>query len=357
MKPAVTIRDLAARLGVSHSTVSRALGDHPAISGCTRNDVRALAATMGYVPNASARLMRGGRSTLVGLLIPDIQNDFYAHLAKALTDSLAPQGCQLLLSVTEDDPERELRDVHALRAARASCVVLVPSATPHAATLRLLRDMPVVQLGRTVSGIASGAVLMDDLAGTRAAALHLIGLGHTRIGFVGGQRDLSSHGDRYRGFVAALDSAGLAADPTLVRFGAPRPGVGHEAVQALMKGDARPTALILGSSELTLGALEALAELGLRWPDDVSLVGYGDPTWFALMERGLTTVRLPTAAVGAATAARVAVLAASVRPRRGSSSRAVERFDTTLVVRASTAPPSAPRSHGSMQPARQMRGA
>lgn len=338
MSSAVTIRDLAARLGVSHSTISRALGNHPAISEHTRQQVRALADTMGYVPNASARLIRGARSTLVGLLIPDIQNDFYAQVAKSLTDSLDVQGRQLLLSVTEDDPERELRDVHALRAARASCVVIVPSEAPRAPTRKLLREMFVVQLGRIVAGITSGAILMDDVNGTQSAAEHLVRLGHRRIGFIGGDCGFSSHSDRLRGFRRALVSAGIPIDPTLIRLGAPRPVAGREFVRALMQGSRRPTALVLGSSELTVGALEALADLHLRWPDDLSLVGYGDPAWFGLMERGLTTVRLPARAVGDATAARVAGLGAGLGERADASFRAVERFATTLVVRASTGP-------------------
>ncbi|MCC6194798.1 MAG: LacI family DNA-binding transcriptional regulator [Burkholderiales bacterium] len=335
MTPSVTIRDLAARLGISHSTVSRALGDHPAISERTREAVRSTAEAMGYVPNAPARAMRAARSTLVGLLIPDIQNEFYAQVARVLTDSLAASGHQLALSVTEDDPQRELRDVTAFRAARVACVVIVPSAAPRAATLRLLDAMATVQLGRTSPGIDASAVLMDDAAGTRLATEHLIGLGHRRIGFIGGSRSLSSHRDRWRGFAAALASAGLAGDRALVHLGTPRPAVGRAAIEDLQRGRKRATALVLGSSELTLGALEGLAARGLQWPDELSIVGYGDPTWFGLIGPGITTIRLPTAAVANATAALVGRMNGGSMAGRAPR-RVVERFTPTLVVRGST---------------------
>jgi LacI family transcriptional regulator len=257
-----------------------------------------------------------------------------------LTDSLAARGQQVVLSVTEDDPERELRDVTALRIARASCVVIVPSAAPRPATLRRLGEMTTIQLGRTLPGLATGAVLMDDEAGTRAAAGHLIALGHRRIAFIGGNADFSSHRDRLRGFEGALADAGLAPDESLVHLGAPRPRVGRDGVARLLRSRLPPSAVVLGSSELTLGALEALRESGVRWPEDLSVVGYGDPAWFALVDRGITTLRLPTAEVAEATAAQVSRAGASPAPHSTASRSAVERFTPTLVVRGSTGPSS-----------------
>jgi AcrR family transcriptional regulator len=110
----VTIRDVAKALNISHTTVSRALADSPKISDETKSRVRAVVAQMGYVPSASARMMRGRRSSLVGLIIPDVQNDFYATVAKIVADSLASHSMQLLLSVTDDNPERELRELRAI---------------------------------------------------------------------------------------------------------------------------------------------------------------------------------------------------------------------------------------------------
>ena len=325
----ITIRDIARRLGISHTTVSRALGEHRHIHVDTRALVRATAMKMGYVPNAAARAMRSASSTLVGLVIPDVQNDFYARVARTVGGRLAAAGYQLVLCVTEDDPTRELRDLRALRVARAAGVIVTPSTTPEAATLALLRSMNVVQLLRTQARLRAGAVLIDDSAGTQAATVHLLAAGLRHIAYVGGTPTLSTGRDRLAGFEAALARHGVRAAE--VALGAPRPEFARQAVARMMGGAYRPTALVMGSSELTLGALQGLRSAGLRWPHDISIVGYGDPAWFELAEGGITTVGLPVDEVALAAAEQV--LAGSAEPRP----RAVTRcFAPKLLLRAST---------------------
>src|ERR1700730_12894095 len=127
----VTILDIAKCLDISHTTVSRAIAGHEHISEETKRRVKQAVRQMGYVPNASARTMRGQRSSVIGLIIPDVQNDFYATVAKIVADNLAAHAMQLMLSVTEDDPDRELRELRALTEARPSGVIIVPTVAPH----------------------------------------------------------------------------------------------------------------------------------------------------------------------------------------------------------------------------------
>jgi LacI family transcriptional regulator len=335
-----TIRDIADELGISHSTVSRALADHPRVNRATRESVLRVARRLGYVANASARTMRSARSPLVGFVIPDIQNDFYASVAKRVADALAAHGLRLVLSVTEDDPDREMRDVRALVEARCAGVIVTPTPTPRPETRDMLARVRTIQLVRRVDGLDADAVTIDDAAGTRAAAAHLVGCGHRTIAYVGTSAHMSSGRARLAGFRAALADAGL--DPSLAWLGPPRPEFGRHAAARLLNHAPRPTALVLGSSELTLGALQALRAVRVPVPGGLSLVGYGDPAWFGLVDDGITTVHLPVDEVAAAVTELVLDDARPTGPAARPPALAVPTLRPALVLRGSTRPLVAP---------------
>jgi LacI family transcriptional regulator len=332
----VTILDIAKYLDISHTTVSRAIAGHEHISEETKKRVKQAAKRMGYVPNASARTMRGQRSSVVGLIIPDVQNDFYATVAKIVADNLAAHAMQLMLSVTEDDPDRELRELRALTEARPSGVIIVPTVAPHAQTIAMLRDLKSVELVRTHPKIATTAVIIDDRAGTYAAARHLVAAGHRRIAYIGGATELSTGRDRLAGFQAALSEAGLSSSN--IALGPPRPDFARTSISVTMASPAssRPTALVLGSAELTLGALQGLRSANIEWPRDISVVGYHDPAWFELIGSGITTVRLPVQDV-AQTASRVLLSQLGEGGPRPAREHTVIRLNPALMLRGSTA--------------------
>jgi LacI family transcriptional regulator len=333
----VTIQDIARALNISHTTVSRALADNPKISAETKLRVRNAVEQLGYVPSASARMMRGGRSSLVGLIIPDVQNNFYATVAKTVADCLTAHSMQLLLSVTDDDSDRELRELRAILETRPAGIIIVPTAAAHAETIALLKNFETVQLIRTHSRLSARAVIVDDRAGTFAATQHLLSYGHRRLGFIGGDTSLSTGRNRMAGFEDALKARGL--DPAAIALGAPRPEFARHAVTSMMGSKYRPTGLVFGSAELTLGALQGLRALRLEWPRDVSVVGYHDPAWFELAAAGITTVRLPVQDI-AATAVSVLlsrVIEKALLDEVPDAAVNVE-FAPTLALRGSTAP-------------------
>ncbi len=337
----VTIRDIARALGISHTTVSRALAGSAKISDETKLRVRAAVEQMGYVPSASARLMRGRQSSIVGLVIPDIQNDFYATVAKFVADAMAARSMQLMLCVTNDDPIRELRELRALLELRPAGVIVAPSPTPAPETQAMLRNHWTVQLLRKHAGLSGTAVLIDDRKGVHAATCHLLDYGHRRIAYIGGGTEISTGRERLAGFQEAL--AGREIEGGQVVLGPPRPEFARHAITSLMTAKNRPTGLIFGSSELTLGAMQALRALGLEWPRDVSVVGYHDPAWFELAERGITTVRLPVQ--GIALTATSLVLSRQDVHRLDEQSEPLPadvKFTPHLVLRNSTAAVLAP---------------
>lgn len=331
-----TIRDIADDLAMSHSTVSRALADHPNVKAETKLRVQARARELGYVPNGLAQSMRGTHGPVLGLVIPDIQNEFYAAMAQIVADAAAARGFHLALSITEDDPEREMGDVRALLVSRAAGVIITPSAEIRAETLDMLRGLNATQLVRHHPGIAHEAVLIDDFAGVASATRHLVNYGHRHIAYVGTYPDVSCGRDRHEGFRSVMAEHGLDAGRSAL--GPPRPEFAQHAVTSLLapaRGQ-RPTALVVGSSSLTIGALEALRGLRLRWPEDISIVGYGDPVWFKLIGEGLTTVSLPVQDMGRYATSLLLMRFAGRSVEPGNPGQA-SRFAPSLVVRGSTA--------------------
>ena len=296
----ITTKDIATRLGLAVSTVGRALADDPRISDQTKARVLRAAEDMGYVGNRAARMMRGASSNTVGLVIPDIRNSFYATIAHELSQNMAAQGLQLMLSETADDREAESRQLRELSDSRAAAVIIVPTADPHPDTVTLLTALPHVQLLRRHPSLGPAYFGLDDFTTVRSATAFLTGQGHTRIGYIGGPVELSTGAERLRGFHTALADAGLPAKTGMTVLGPPASvDHGRTALRRLLGRTAPPTALVTGSVLLTLGIMEELYDSGTRVPDELSVVGFGDEPGFAWWGPGLTTMRLPVATMAA----------------------------------------------------------
>ncbi|MFC8142526.1 LacI family DNA-binding transcriptional regulator [Streptomyces paradoxus] len=290
----ITTRDIAERLGVSVSTVGRALADDPRISEETKFRVRQAASDMGYVGNRAARMMRGASSNVVALVIPDIRNSFYSTIAHELSKNMESEGFQLMLSETDDDRTAELRHLRELSANRVAAVIIVPSARPHSESVKLLRALPHVQLLRRHPSLGSQWFGVDDREALRRATAHVVAQGHTRIAYLGGPEELPTGAERLRGFRSALREGGLPDDAGRAELGPPSSvDHGRETVRRLLSGPDVPTALILGSIQLTLGVLEELSRQGVKVPQELSVVGFGDEPGFSWWGPGLTTVGLP----------------------------------------------------------------
>lgn len=293
---AVTIKDIAVALGVSHGTVSRALADSPLISETTKERIKAVAAEMGYVPDAAARVMRGGSSNIVGFVLPDVQNHFYSAIAKVLAEEVSAAGLQLVLAISGDDPQQELRHVRELRRARARGIIITPVAAMLPETVALMREMRVVQLVRSHPDVTADVIAAQDVEAIGLSTRHLLELGHRRIAYLGGGSEtLSTGSNRFEGFRNAM--ADVADAVPVYRLIPPHPENGYRATMELLSGSSPPTGLVIGSSQLSIGALQAIRELGLSVPEDVSLVSYDDPEWHMLWGNGISTIELPIRAM------------------------------------------------------------
>lgn len=290
----VTAKIVAEMTGYSISTVGRALADDPRISSETKAKVKRAAERCGYVGNMPARIMRGGTSNLVGLILPDVRNDFYASIAQALTETCGKEGRQIVLSITNDDREAEARSIRELASGRVAGVIAVPSPTPKRESIAMLKTMPCVQLLRRVPALGSDWFGIDDESALYDAASHLVRLGHRRIAYVGGPEIMSTGASRVRGFRSALGVAGIGSAEAPECLGPTTAAFGAEAVEWLLGQEARVTAIVSGSVHISLGIVAAIERARIAVPDDISVIGFGDPEWFSWWKGGLTTVRPPT---------------------------------------------------------------
>ena len=290
---AVTAQAVAQHLGLSVSTIGRALVDDPRISPATRARVHEAADTLGYVANEAARVMRGGSSKLVGLVLPDIRNDFYARIAQALSACCDREGYRLALCITEDDRDLEARQVKELVAARVAGIIVVPTASPRREALAMLCGLPRVQLLRNLPALSADWFGIDDEHCMQAGTRHLIDLGHRRIAYIGGEPSLPTGAARVSGFRAAFRDAAADATSVVEELGSTSVTFGAQAAARLLARRKPPSAIITGSVQVTLGVLETLHAQKVLVPGQLSVVGFGDPAWFQWWGKGLTTLHMP----------------------------------------------------------------
>ena len=336
MKSRPTVKDIAAELKLSHPTVSRALANHASISDGTKARVRDAAHKLGYVANSSARMLKRGHSDVVGLLLPDITNEFYAAVAQKLADDCSKRSQQLVLSISADDPDRELSLVRALLEARPMSLIAALTVKPRPETLAYLRRIYCVQFMYGHSEIQGPVVTVEDSSGARIAVEHLLKLGHRRIGFVGPTPTSAIGEARLRGLNQALQTTGVQLDREFMKHGPSTASFGFEAVESLLSLRHAPTAIYLSSAPLSLGGMRSLSARGIRTPQDVSVVVAGNAAWYDVWPGGLTSITLPMEEL--AHAASALVLERPRRSSNSSSTNAAVSLSFRLVERGSTAP-------------------
>jgi LacI family transcriptional regulator len=335
----ITIKDVADRLGVSHSTVSRALNDRQHISDGMKDKVRRAADELGYVVNASAQKLRSAQSNLIALIAPDAMAEMFSVVAKALAAECFKAGYQLVLCITDDDPAIELRHVEALRQSRATGVVIIP--TPHLLeqTAALLNPLPTVQVSRRHPLLSASSVAVDGAQGVTDAVKHLAQLGHRDIAYVGLLTDRSTGVERLAGYRRGLEEYGLSFNTSWVRLGPTKQEYGRAAVMSLLRLDKLPTAIVFGTADVTHGGIEALRQAKIRVPEAMSIMGFGDPPWFKLQGAGVSTVGVSLneiAEAGISVLLRQIAACESGSAAEPPSSIVLDPF---LIVRGTTAPP------------------
>jgi LacI family transcriptional regulator len=299
MTDRVTISDVARRAGVSLMTVSRVVNNKEDVSPSTRQRVLEVIEELGYRPSSIARGLVTHRTCTLGVVVPDIDNPFFSGLVRGAEDMAYNEGYSVLLCNTNEDPERELAVLHSLEEKQIDGLLLCSSRLSDDELYKVIVRFPAVVLAfRKLDDACVGAALIDETAGGRIVAEHLFGTGHKSIGLIFGPSISFSAIGRLQGFREALTEAELPYQREWLRRCLPTLEEGYKAAKNLLLDHPQLTALVCHNDLVAISALQACAELDLRVPEDIAIVGYDDIPMAALVTPSLTTCHIPRYELG-----------------------------------------------------------
>ena len=299
-----TIKHVAARAGVSFTTVSHVLNGTRRVSDAARERVQQAIAEMGYAPSAVARALRTSETCILGVLVPNITNPFFAELTRGIEDCCRRTDYSVFLCNSDDDPERQARYLQTLLERRVDGLLLAAAAGESPDLVRRLASagVPAVVVDRNVPGLGADWVRVDHQAGARMAVEHLLALGHRAIACLSGPSEFEVSRQRVAGWREAMAGAGIETSPDWLLEGDFSAPAGHELARRLLARGVI-TAIFASNDLLAIGALRAAAELGVAVPQSLSVIGFDGIDLGAYAFPALTSVGHPIRKMGEVAAA------------------------------------------------------
>ncbi|MGO4612528.1 LacI family DNA-binding transcriptional regulator [Nocardia sp. 2YAB30] len=328
-----TMEDVAERAGVSRALVSLVMRDSPKVSEHRRRAVLEAAKDLGYQPHILARSLASRTSNIVGVMVSDLRNAFFADVVEGMDAAAQESGLELILNTGRRSAAREHTALQSLLSFRPGGVILLSPILPAAAIRAAAQQAPLVLVSRSSTVADIDTVNDDGEIGAGLAVDHLVSLGHRRIVHLDGGGAFTS-APRRKGYRAAMTRHGL--EPMVIPS-EHTDSAGMTAVRKLLNlfsHDNFPTALVCGNDFNAVGAMSALEEAGLRVPEDVSIVGYDNTSLAALRHVALTTIDQPRVQMG-----RLAIEALAERLRDGRTAPVRRRLQPSLVIRSTTSAP------------------
>jgi LacI family transcriptional regulator len=292
-----TLKDVARLAGVSQSTTSRAMSGEGYVAEAVRQRVLAVADELGYVPHAMARSLRKQVNRSIGVLVSNLRNTFYADLAAGIASRARSQGYTMMLVDDEGLADVELGAAEAFVATRAAGVIVTPLSAL-VSTYLLKQNIPVVEVDRQFSAGRCDGVIIDNADIAKRMTDHLVDLGHTHIALLFDETNWTTGAERFAGYQRSLDESGIAADPSLVVSAGWGADDARKATVNMLARRDHPTAVIAANYVLAEGVWRAASDLGLRIPDDLSLVSFDDAQWMSMVNPGITAVSQDAVALG-----------------------------------------------------------
>jgi DNA-binding LacI/PurR family transcriptional regulator len=331
-----TLSTIADHLGVSTATVSLALRDSPLVAGITREKIKKTAIELGYIYNRRAASLRTSRSGIIGVVVHDIMNPFFAEILKAIEEELGNSRRTFLLCNHHDDIAIQTDFIETLLQFGADGVILSPAIGTTAENIESIEKngLPVVMIARWVEGSSAPVFRGDDRQGIYMATKYLVGLGHRQIAFIGGKRETSTGRDRREGYLAAMREAGIEPELAWQVGSSATRKAGYDSVRALFASGVKPTGIVCFNDLVAIGVMSGLRSIGLEPGRDVAVTGYDDISEAEIAAPALSTVWNGQQEVGRLAArAMIATISGEESPREK------VLIAPQLRIRDSTCPP------------------
>lgn len=297
VKKRTSIYDIAQRLGVSVSSVSRALSDHPSISAALKERIRQVAEELHYTPNSVAVNLKTGKRNTIGVVVPGINRSFFSSAIEGIEDKAYKQGYDVLIYQSKDSAEREERIVHSLAGKVDGVIASVAAdATDHSYYNDLSASgVPVVLFDRTATGVDAGTVIVDDYQGAALAVKHLIRQGFTRIYHCAGPQHVNVWGNRLRGYLDTMQEAGITLSEEYIFEGvntSEEEGrrFAKTVLAAYESGHPLPEAVFFAGDFAALGAMLEFRKAGIDIPEQIAIVGFANEPFCQLLSTPLSSV-------------------------------------------------------------------
>ena len=292
----ITIKDIARELKISPSTVSRALKDHPDISPATKKAVRELAERLDYQPNSVALSLRKSKTNTIGVVVPQIVHHFFSTVISGIEDVANEAGYQVMVCHSGESYDREVKSVQALIGSRVDGMLISvaqeTSDTKHFESL-VRRGIPVVFFDRTVEGLNTSEVVVDDFGGAYRATEHLIKQGKKRILHLASPANLNISEKRQRGYEKALADNNIKVVPELIVESGFTIEEGQSALANFLAKNKVPDAIFAANDPVAIGAIKTLKNKGIKIPEEVAVVGFSNEPITALIDPPLSSVAQP----------------------------------------------------------------
>jgi DNA-binding LacI/PurR family transcriptional regulator len=316
---------VAKKAGVSTATVSRVLGDFPGVRDKTRKKVLKAVSELNYEIIAVARNLRQKKTNSIGIIVGNVLSQFYSVIAKSVEDTNNKFGYNTILCNGDENPEKELNYLKVLKSNRVDGIILTPTGKNSEYVQHLINTkMKVVFLDRLIEGVDCDAVLVDNTNGAYKAVKHLIDQGYRKIGIVDGYLDRTTGAERLKGYLQAIEEAGIAKDDS-----------GKKLTEELLGQSNRPEAIFTTNIDMSMGALIAIKEMGLAIPDDIGIVCFDDSDWALILEPPITVIKQPVYQLGSM-AAELLIKKIEDEEKKLDHKPTVVILSTELIIRNST---------------------
>lgn len=296
-----TIIDIAKKLGISASTVSRALNDNPAINIETKRKVKEYARELNYVPNPIAKNLKSNKSTTIGVIVPEIRHDFFSSAISGIEEVAYQMGYNIILCQSNEDYQREVINTDVLINHRVAGIIVSISQNTHNEShfqKVIDRNIPIVFFDRTCNTIDACKVIIDDKQTAYNAVEYLIQRGYKKIAHFAGPENLLISQYRLSGYKEMLKKAKIKIDKNLIIHGGFHETDGYKSMESLLNKGIKPDAVFAVNDPVAIGAFQKIKEAGLKIPDDIALIGFSNNKITSLVEPAITTISQPSFEMG-----------------------------------------------------------